>query len=104
MDDLRVKNIPSGLINPGLCLIMQMAGQELVINVDPSCQVSTVLARGCGVTMWMLYFFIYHLNEVNAAVTEVHLRDLKFIPMFFWEEQSVCSMKRPPTSCGKCVM
>lgn len=34
LEDLRVKNIPSALVNPGLCLIMQMAGQESVQNVD----------------------------------------------------------------------
>lgn len=40
------------LINPILCLIMQMVGQDFVINVAPSCQVSTVLASGRGAMMW----------------------------------------------------
>lgn len=52
VDDLRAENAPSGLINPVLCLILQMVGQEFVINVDQSCQVSTVLASGCEASMW----------------------------------------------------
>lgn len=87
VDDLRVKNIPSGLINPVLCLIMQMVGQEFVINVDPSCQVSTVRARGCGETMWMFPLlkticmkltFFRHSCDWSAFVR------LKFIPVLLF--------------------
>lgn len=48
VDDLGGKSIPSAPINPLLCLIVQMAGQEFVINVDQSVQVSTALLSGCG--------------------------------------------------------
>lgn len=51
MDDLREKNIPSGPINPAVCLIMQMVGQEVVIKVDPArCQQLCLVAVGlhCG--------------------------------------------------------
>lgn len=92
VDDLGGKSIPSAPINPLLCLIVQMAGQEFVINVDQSVQVSTALLSGCGAPAPQLppsggALLWTHLSlfHPHAAGTQVRFARLNVF-FFSWKE------------------